>query len=244
MQKFIQKIGETDSTNLYLRKLLNESDLPNFFCVSTDFQTNGRGQQGTVWESNRGENLLFSFLIHSEKIPLNQQFLLSEIVSIGMCNALKYSNLDTKIKWANDIFYQDKKLAGILIETIIAGGKMKYAIVGVGLNVNQTEFSENLPNAISLRQIFGKELDKQTILENILTEISVLFENFDLKNSDDFQKKYFELLYRNSGYHLFEEKNDKFYAKILSVAPDGCLKLLTDNNLEKSFYFKEVKFII
>jgi len=238
------KILETDSTNLYLRKLLNESDLPNFFCVYADFQTSGRGQKGTVWESNRGENLLFSFLIHSEKIPIEKQFLLSEIVSIGICNALKHSGLDVKIKWANDIFYQNKKLSGILIETIIVGEKMKYAIVGVGLNVNQIEFSENLPNVVSLRQIFEKKLDCQAILKNILIEISILFENFDVKNFDDLQKKYFELLYRNSGYHLFEEKNEKFYAKILSVGSDGCLKLLTDNNLEKSFYFKEVKFVI
>ena len=238
------KIPQTDSTNLYLRKLLNESDLPNFFCVSADFQTNGRGQKESVWESNRGENLLFSFLIHSGKIPLEQQFLLSEIVSIGICNALKINSLSTEIKWANDIFYQDKKLAGILIETIIAGDKMKYAIVGIGLNVNQTEFSENLPYAISLRQILGKKLDRQAILENILVEISILFENFDVKNSADLQNKYFELLYRNSGYHLFEDKNGKFYAKIISVAPDGCLKLLTDNALEKNFYFKEVKFVV
>ena len=243
MQNII-KISEIDSTNLYLRKLLNESDLPNFFCVSADFQTNGRGQQGTIWEANRGENLLFSFLIHSEKIPITQQFLLSQIVSVGICNALKDSGLDTKIKWANDIFYQDKKLAGILIETIISGDKMKYAIVGVGLNVNQSAFSENLPNAISLRQILGKKIDCQAILENILTEIYKLFENFDIKNSENLQKKYFELLYRNSGYHLFEEKNEKFYAKILSVASDGCLKLLTDNDLEKSFYFKEIKFVL
>ena len=240
----ILKISETDSTNLYLRKLLNDSDLPNFFCISADFQTSGRGQQGTTWQSNRGENLLFSFLIHSEKIPLDKQFFLSEIVSIGICNALKNSGLDAKIKWANDIFYQDKKLAGILIETIISGDKMKYAIVGVGLNVNQIEFSENLPHAISLRQILGKEVDCQAILENILMKISVLFENFDVNNSDDLQKKYFNLLYRNSGYYLFEEKNEKIYAKILSVDSDGCLKLLTDKGLEKSFYFKEVKFCL
>jgi len=237
------KIAETDSTNLYLRKLLNNNDLPNFFCVSADFQTSGRGQKDTTWESNRGENLLFSFLIHSEKIPLNQQFLLSEIVSIGICNALKYIGLETKIKWANDIYFNNKKLAGILIETIIASGKMKYAIVGVGLNVNQTMFSENLPNAVSLQQILGKKFDCQVILENILIEISKLFINFDIKNSENLQKKYFELLYRNSGYHLFEEKDEKFYAKILSVATDGCLKLLTNNNLEKVFYFKEVKFL-
>jgi len=237
----ILKISETDSTNLYLRKLLNVSDLPNFFCVFTDFQTSGRGQQGTTWKSNKGENLLFSFLIHSQKIPLEKQFLISEMVSIGICNALKKNNLDTKIKWANDIFYNNKKLAGILIETIISGDKMKYAIVGVGLNVNQIEFS-NLPNAISLRQIFGKKFDNQAILENILTEISILFENFDINYPENLQKKYFELLYRNSGYHIFEDKNEKFYAKILSVAPDGCLNLLTDKGLEKSFYFKEVKF--
>ena len=243
MSNFL-KISETNSTNLYLRKLLSESDLPDFFCVSADFQTSGRGQQGTTWQSNRGENLLFSFLIHSEKIPLDKQFLLSEIVSIGICNALENSGLDAKIKWANDIFYQDKKLAGILIETIISGDKMKYAIVGVGLNVNQIEFSKDLPNAISLRQILGKVVDCQVVLENILTKISVLFENFDVNNSDDLQKKYFNLLYRNSGYHLFEENNEKFCAKILSVASDGCLKLLIDNDLEKSFYFKEIKFVL
>jgi BirA family biotin operon repressor/biotin-[acetyl-CoA-carboxylase] ligase len=240
----IHKITETDSTNLYLRKLLNNSDLPDGFCVSADFQTNGRGQKDSVWEAKKGENLLFSFLLNSEKIPPTQQFLLSEIVSTGMCNALKNIGLQAEIKWANDIFFQNKKLAGILIETIILGEKMKYAIVGIGLNVNQTDFSENLPYAVSLHQILGYKLDCQMLLENILTEILKIFKDFDKKNSDDLQKKYFELLYRNSGFHFFEEKNNKFRAKILSVAPDGCLKLLTDNNIERSFYFKEIKFVL
>jgi len=238
----ILKISETDSTNLYLRKLLNDSDLPNFFCVYADFQTNGRGQQGTNWQSKRGENLLCSFVIRTPKIPLDKHFLLSEIVSVGICNTLKKNNLDVRIKWANDIFFKDKKLAGILIETIVCGNKMKYAIVGVGLNVNQIVFPENLPNAISLRQILGQQLDNRVVLESILTEIHKLFDNFDVKNSENLQKRYFDLMYRNCGYHIFEDKNEKFFAKILSVAPDGCLKLLTNNNIEKSFYFKEVKF--
>jgi BirA family biotin operon repressor/biotin-[acetyl-CoA-carboxylase] ligase len=240
----ILKISETASTNLYLRNLLNDSELPNGFCVSADFQTSGRGQKGTIWEAEKGENLLFSFLIHSEKIPLEKQFLLSEIVSIEICNALKTIGLNTKIKWGNDIFFDDKKLAGILIETLIANGKMKYAIIGAGLNVNQKDFPKNLPNAISIYQILGYKVDCEAILKNILTGILSSFEHFNIENSTNLQKKYFDLLYRNDGFHLFEAQNKKFSAKIISVAPDGCLKLLTDNKLERNFYFKEVKFCL
>ncbi|MDR0831154.1 MAG: biotin--[acetyl-CoA-carboxylase] ligase [Prevotellaceae bacterium] len=240
----INYLLSTDSTSVYLRNLLKDGDLPDKYCVCADFQTVGRGQMGTVWESNKGENLLFSVYLKTAKIPVNQQFLLSEIVALGIISALKKYLPEIKIKWANDIYFQDKKLCGVLVENVIAGSQMKYSIIGIGLNINQLYFSEKTSNAISLRKILNKKFDLKVILQEVLNEIFTLFDNFLPEKSEDLQRQYFENLYRNSGFFPYSADGENFNAKIVSVDADGRLNLLTDNGIEKSFYFKQVQFLI
>ena len=240
----IEFLDSIDSTNIYLSNLLENNDLPNGYCIVANFQTAGRGQVGNVWESEKGQNLLFSILLKTEKIPLNEQFMLSKIVSIAIYNVLKNNGIETKIKYPNDIFYEDKKLAGILIENKIVGNKMKNSIVGIGLNVNQLEFVENKYTAISMRNITKIIYEKKIILQSLINQIVLLLNNFEINNKDWYETEYFKHLYRNSGYFSYEANNEVFEAKIISVSPNGKLKLLTNNNIEKDFCFKEVKFIL
>ncbi|MDR1543491.1 MAG: biotin--[acetyl-CoA-carboxylase] ligase [Prevotellaceae bacterium] len=239
----IQKLQTINSTSAYLSGLLKNSELPDRYCVCADFQTSGRGQAGS-WEAENGKNLLFSFYLKTDKIPLQSQFLLSEIVALGILSALKKYLPEIKIKWANDIFYQDKKLCGILVEPAVLGNKMKHAVVGIGLNVNQSVFLQNSETATSLKIVLQRDFDLNAILEEILMEIFSLYDHFSTENSAELQKNYFENLYRNSGFHFFEAYNEIFKAKVLSVNSDGRLNLLTNNGLERNFYFKEVKFLI
>ncbi|MDR3327118.1 MAG: biotin--[acetyl-CoA-carboxylase] ligase [Prevotellaceae bacterium] len=238
----MEHLTTVDSTNNYLKNLANKHILPNGYCVCADFQTSGRGQTDSSWESAKGENLLFSVYFETGKIPLNEQFLLSEIVSVSIGNALKKYVPDVKIKWANDIFVRDKKLAGILIETVIQNNKMKYAIVGVGLNVNQLEFVQNRTTAISLRQILGRRLDHDKLLTELLTELNSLYENFEIGKKCSLENEYFKLLYRTDNFYEYSSDDEIFRAKIVSVDSDGCLNLLTDKNFIRKFYFKQVKF--
>lgn len=164
-------IPETDSTNNLIREqFLDREDL---FTVYTDFQTAGRGQLGNGWESERGRNLLFSTLLRDWHIPVMQQFFLNRIVSLSLYYAVLPILTPEQqpllaVKWPNDLYFGDRKLAGILIENIWQGSEITRSIAGIGLNVNQTEFRSSAPNPVSLHQITGTTHDREPILQRFL----------------------------------------------------------------------------
>ena len=167
-------LDTVDSTNTFIAQRLQTDILPNGYCVAADYQRAGRGQAGNVWESASGQNLLFSVLLHTQHFPLDRQFVLSKVVSVAIHKFLADRGIDTKIKYPNDILYGNKKLAGILIENRIAGKQMTFSIVGVGLNINQTEFVENKATAISIRQITNRAYDTKTLLAELREAIVTL----------------------------------------------------------------------
>jgi BirA family biotin operon repressor/biotin-[acetyl-CoA-carboxylase] ligase len=157
------------STNQYLQNLLNEdADIADSIVV-TDFQTSGKGQGKNVWQSEDGKNLLFSIALDMSFLKAENQFLLTQMVSVAMINVLKKYLPEESlfIKWPNDIYFKDKKIAGILIKNEIKGMMMGTSIIGIGLNVNQTSFDENLPNPISMKMITGKDYDLYELLSSI-----------------------------------------------------------------------------
>jgi BirA family biotin operon repressor/biotin-[acetyl-CoA-carboxylase] ligase len=239
----IKHLKEVNSTNDYLLNLIKINELEHGFCVSTNFQSAGKGQMGNTWESETGKNLLFSVFLNTEKIPVNQQFILSEIVSLSVVNVLQKYVPKIQIKWANDIFFNKKKLGGILIETIVQNNKMKFAVVGIGLNINQLKFVKSKSTPVSLRMILGKKLDTDTILIKIVTEILANYELFSADNQKIFENHYFNQLIRTDDYYPYKADNEFFFAKITAVASDGCLHLLTKNGREKRFFLKEVEFL-
>ncbi|HOH70506.1 MAG TPA: biotin--[acetyl-CoA-carboxylase] ligase, partial [Paludibacteraceae bacterium] len=192
MKSQIFHIAETTSTNDVLKKMLLKNALEEGFTVVADFQTAGRGQAAKKWESERGKNLLFSTVFYPSDVPIQQQFLFSKAMALGLRSALtELLNEEVRIKWPNDIYWHDKKLCGILIETSVSGGFMTQVIVGVGINVNQTQFVSDAPNPVSMCQIAGKEFDRNTVLEKVV--VAMLFEN---SNRDaNLQRRYFDALY-------------------------------------------------
>jgi BirA family biotin operon repressor/biotin-[acetyl-CoA-carboxylase] ligase len=240
-QKNTQYLKQVNSTNELLGQLLRENALTEGYTIRTDFQTSGKGQMGNFWESDAGKNLLFSILLYPSKIQVEEQFILSQIVSIAIKSVLDRYAEGFSIKWPNDIYYRDKKIAGILIENSIQGGNLKHSIVGVGLNVNQKIFRSDAPNPISLRQIIGRRVARKSILEEIYSAILSMYYVLD---KEEIRKLYFQQMYRNMGYYLFEADNFTFEAMIKSVNYDGRLELCTRDNELRSFYFKEVAFCI
>ena len=234
----------TSSTNSYLSDLLSQGTFPHGYCVCSRFQSAGRGQAGNIWESADGENLLFSLLLHTQKFPLDRQFLLSEVVSIAICRFLSRYQISARIKYPNDIFVGDKKIAGILIENRIVGKAMQYSIVGIGLNVNQEVFIQNKATATSMRSITGERYHIDALLQSLRHEILDRVDGFSIENKSECKELYFSLLYRCDGYYPYEADGVRFDAKIVDIADDGMLHLTTDKGEERKYYFKQVRFII
>jgi len=160
----------TNSTNLLLNDIIeknSERSLPDFFCVVTDFQTAGKGQGNKTWLSNKGENILASFYFQPVISP-PQQIYFNYFFALTIRKTLSLYVNNVKIKKPNDIWVNDKKIAGILIEHHIEGEKLKYTIAGVGININQTLFDETLPNPTSLKLLTGKNLSREQILQEIV----------------------------------------------------------------------------
>lgn len=238
--KHSQFIPETFSTNALLWEMVRKELLPEGFVLHTDFQTAGKGQIGNSWESERGENLLFSMVLYPQRIPMDQLFLISQLVSVAIKNALDIITEGITVKWPNDIYWNDKKLAGILIENSFQANKVK-TVIGIGLNVNQNTFVSSAPNPVSLRQITGKTVDRTDLLENICRNIIDLYTEL---NVEDIHAKYAQMLFRKDGFHVYRSKNELFTARIIAVQPDGQLELETEAGERKGFYFKEVQFLM
>ena len=142
-----------------------EKSLPEGLVIYTDFQSAGKGQPGNAWESSKGMNLLFSVMLHPIQVHMDELFLISQLVSVAIKNALDEYTTNITIKWPNDIYWNDKKLAGILIENSLQGNKIMSVVIGIGLNVNQKLFLSNAPNPVSLFLITGKRQNRKQLLQ-------------------------------------------------------------------------------
>ena len=232
-------IKQTNSTNALLWRMIREESLPEGFVVQTDFQTGGKGQIGNSWESEAGKNLLFSMVLYPYHIVPDQQFLLSQIVSLGIKKALDEYTEDITVKWPNDIYWNDKKLVGILIENSLQGNRIKSVVIGIGLNVNQLAFVSDAPNPVSLQQITGRRINRKLLLARICRNILELYAGLDIKK---IRAAYAGSLYRKEGFYAYSTETETFQAKIIQVHLDGQLELETEAGERKGFYFKEVKF--
>lgn len=234
-------LKETSSTNTLLKELVQGQYLKEGFTIYTDYQDRGRGQRGNSWESNRSENLLFSTILYPNHIKAVSQFLISQIVSLAIKKVLDMYISDASIKWPNDIYWHDKKIAGILIENSLLGDNINYSIIGVGLNVNQMRFLSNAPNPVSMQQITGQVHDINIILNQILDQITEFYTQGQVEN---IKKQYKESLYRKDGFFQYSDGKEIFRAQIRDIENSGSLVLEQENHTVRKFAFKEVQFIL
>ncbi|HBG57990.1 biotin--[acetyl-CoA-carboxylase] ligase [Proteiniphilum sp. UBA1028] len=238
------RVDEVDSTNLYLKKIAREEHPEEGSLVIAEYQTGGRGQMGTSWFSTKGENLLFSMLLYPSEVVPNEQFIISRIASLAVKNTLDHFTNDIRIKWPNDIYWKDKKIAGMLIENDIQGKYIENSVIGIGINVNQQFFPTELPNPVSLRQIVGSVQDREYILDVFMREFFLLYRDFQQGRREVIEDEYMLDLYRVNDYYWFEDREGKFQAKIEDVLPSGHLMLRTlEGDNVRRYAFKEVAFV-
>ena len=224
-------IARTNSTNTLLKQLAAEGNPPEF--IYAGYQTAGRGQTGNSWESEEGKNLLCSILLPPNK---DLHFL---NIAVGVA-ILRVIGDDFTIKWPNDIYYRDKKAAGILVENAIIGNEIRYSIAGIGLNVNQTTFVSDAPNPISLKQIRGQEYDIERLMNQLLEAVHTVLN----EPEQDVWAYYKSHLYRREGFWPFEDKKGRFEAVIQDVLPTGEIVLRDTNGLIRQYEFKQIKYIL
>lgn len=241
----IIKLNATESTNAYLKELLAEVTLKDFTVVVAHEQSKGRGQMGTVWESEPGKNLTFSMLKKFDDFMVSNQFMINVLVSMALYEQLRKLQIpDLSIKWPNDILSGHHKVAGILIENILSGDKIQSSIIGIGLNVNQMHFN-NLPNVSSLKLILGKNLNLEELLGSLLETMGEMFNLLKSNNpvkTNSLLEKYKSVLFRKDKPSTFRnEKGELFMGFITDVTTEGKLVVTLEDDVKKEFGLKEIK---
>ena len=239
----IIKIESVNSTNAFLKELAHEQVIEEGTVVVTRNQTAGRGQRGNSWESEAGKNITCSILLYPSFLPLQHFFLLSEAVSLGVKETLDAYTDGIAVKWPNDVYHNESKIAGILIENELSGNRYNLSVVGIGLNINQERFLSDAPNPVSLKQITGKNYDTEAILKELVKNVLYIYEQLKTEDFENLIRMYHEALYRKTGFHRYEDNEGIFNARIERVSDDGLLHLVTDRNEERSYAFKNVRFM-
>lgn len=234
-------LEETDSTNSALKLWLERESLPEGAMVYTHYQTAGRGQENSHWESLPGQNLLLSILLYPSFLNIDEQVWLNLCACLAVQKTVKeLSGQTTFIKWPNDIFVDHHKIAGILIENVLQGTKIKYSIVGVGLNLNQMQFS--FPQASSVKNVSGLNQDlaeARAVLGKHFTETYRMLKG---KQWSYFWDTYHANLYAKGQLALFEAKGKQFEGEVMGIDKKGRLHIYTNDEV-RSFANKEVKLI-
>lgn len=256
----MQKIHLTEvrSTNSWVLDALSDGqNLADETVVYTLRQTAGRGQMGNGWESEAGQNIAFSMLLRPTFLPVRNQFVISELCSLGVLSAIEElvalqgidpSDLKFSIKWPNDIYAGDKKLGGILIENRLMGSCFECCVLGVGLNVNQMRWVGNAPNPVSLKAL-GVFADPLSVLDRAVSHISRLYGLLQADApgaSEQIHAGFQRRLYRGVGFHPYfdPQLNEHFDACLVGVDPQGPLILRLQDGEVRRYWFKEVRFVL
>ncbi|WP_276380554.1 biotin--[acetyl-CoA-carboxylase] ligase [Flavobacterium sp. H4147] len=237
------KLDAIDSTNDFLKSLSSHDEPENFTVVTAENQTKGKGQMGEKWSSEAGKNLIMSVLVKDFLFDNEKVFDLSIVVSLAVTEVLKSLNIpDICIKWPNDILSYNKKLAGILIENTIKSDGRILSVIGIGMNVNQTDYSE-LPNASSLAVISGKTFNKETLAVLIVEKLQEKIKFWET-SAESFRNDYFNSLFKKGVPMPFRNQNDEnFMGIIQGVSPIGKLQVLLEDDSVAEFEIKEVKML-
>ncbi|MFZ1529450.1 MAG: biotin--[acetyl-CoA-carboxylase] ligase [Ferruginibacter sp.] len=244
MQQFelFSILDSVDSTNNYAMARVHEGMAKHGMAWYAREQTSGRGQRGKHWVTGKDKNIALSIVLEPAGIHVGQQFQLSAAVALACSDFLKFLSLNTIfIKWPNDLYLGDRKAGGILIENIIQGTKWKFAVAGIGININEHSFDPGLPNAVSLLQITRHTYDVVELAKQL--HAFVLKRVEELRNSG-FEKmlsEYNKRLYKKGMPVSLRKDNRLFETVIKSVSADG--KLITGEQDEMEFDFGEVEWV-
>ncbi len=231
------------STNTHASVLLKMNHLQEGTIIYTNFQTEGRGQKGNSWESEDGKNLLISIILFPTIIKPPEQFLISKAVSLGICDFLQRHVNNVSIKWPNDIYVNDDKIAGILIDVSLINNEIENAIAGIGLNINQEKFHSDAPNPVSLSQLKKKNFDLNNCLATLAIDLDKRYKQLLSGQRSLIDKEYISRLYRFKKWSEFMDPHGIFEGRIISVSDSGDLKIEDRRGRVIGYSFKEVTFM-
>lgn len=238
-------LEETSSTNLSLYEMLAVNRLPEGSAVLAKYQTKGRGQFGTQWESERGKNLLVSFVFYPSFLKPKDLFMLNKAIALGVYDYVKQVvKKKVTLKWPNDIYVGDKKIAGILIENSVTFSDVNYSIAGIGLNVNQTKFSAFAVKATSLKLNTKKNMSVEKCFHTLSGCLEKRYMEMNEKEYDAINSDYKKAIYRFGKFFLYRRKKETFRARIADVMEDGRLVLEHEDGRFEAFQFKEIGFVM
>jgi BirA family biotin operon repressor/biotin-[acetyl-CoA-carboxylase] ligase len=231
------------STNTEASQLLRSGEYTEGTVIYADHQSAGKGQQGNRWESEKGKNLLFSVILSPQSISPEDQFLISMSFSLGICDFLDNHIRGAKIKWPNDIYINDDKIAGILIENSLTGSIIENSIAGIGLNINQEDFGLILPRPVSLKMATGKEFDINICLKELLNELDIRYKQLLYGDRVLIRSDYLSRLYRFMEWHSFESAGSVFTGRITDVLISGIIRIEEKEGRMREFFFKEFSYL-
>ncbi|AUC82144.1 biotin--[acetyl-CoA-carboxylase] ligase [Lacinutrix sp. Bg11-31] len=237
----IIKLDAIDSTNTFLKEISSVETLEDFTVVVAKQQTKGRGQMGKQWQAKAGENLTFSVFKRIKGLTFSNQFYLSIVTSLALYKTLKFYNVPNLfVKWPNDILSANKKIAGVLIENVVKQNRLEYSIIGIGLNVNQTEFN-NLSSATSIKNSNGKTFNLDEVLHKFLTEFKIAYKILESGAFEALKVDYESKLFRKNKPSTFKNaEGDLFSGFIKGISSSGNLVLLLEDEIIEEFTLNEI----
>lgn len=236
------ELQQVESTNNYATGLVHAGLAQSGTAVFAYHQTKGKGQRTKEWLGESGKNIALSIIIEPQVLSLSQSFLLSMATAVGVHRFFSaYAGSETKVKWPNDLYWRDRKAGGILIENIIKGSEWKMAIVGIGININQTQFDELGTRAVSLKQITGKDYEPVVLAKELCRHLEEAYSLVRKLPSETME------LYRRQLYKLNETVRLKhgsrvFDGVIKDVSPLG--ELIVEHGTEERFGVGEVEWVV
>jgi BirA family biotin operon repressor/biotin-[acetyl-CoA-carboxylase] ligase len=241
--QIVKYLPSCQSTNDEASALIAQQDPAEGLIVVTDNQTAGRGQRGNVWEAKPAQNLTFSLILKPSFLIPTEQFWLNMAISLGIYDALQpLIGAPLRIKWPNDIYVENKKLGGILIENSLQGQSIAWSVFGVGLNINQTEFSYSTATSLQQQAPLPDNYDLPGVLSSLCEKIEQRYIQLRSGQRDNLKINYLQTLYRYQEEHSFENEGRLFRGTIVGVDAVGRLAI-AEGELVKYFGFKEVAFI-
>ncbi len=237
-----------DSTNSYASELLRQNTPPEGTLIYTFNQQNGRGQRGNTWDSEPNKNAALSYILYPTFLAADKQFILNKIACLAVADLMAELLKETQqskqinIKWPNDIYVGNKKIAGILIENTLRDNTIKNTIIGIGINVNQDSFSNNI-NATSLALLTHTNHDLMDCTERLSEFMEVRYLQLKANKSELIDMEYLQKLYQLNEWKKYTRNSEIFEGKVLGITPYGKLRVQVRSEEVKEFYLNEISLV-
>ena len=242
--KNLINLQEVDSTNNYANRLIATDSAVEGAVVLAHYQINGKGLAENYWHSEAGKNILASFILFPSFLPAEKQFYLSKITSLALLNYLQNEIGKASIKWPNDLYVHDKKIAGILIENSVKGNNLSSAVLGMGININQIHFPDELPNPVSIKQITGLTYNITEQLQKLTKHLFNWYEKLKSYQLKEIDEAYFNNLYGLNNWCWYKKNDHAFKARISGINDFGHLVLEDESGNLNAYQFKEIELVL